>query len=187
MHTGALNKERSVVATTRTCSARCEWNHGLPCRHILRVYVAENLDELDDELIHPFWRERTGGSEDDSEDDEVYHDAPEADGWEAGEVTENPADAGPRVPPKNERWRCIMTACKPLADVGKRNKNAYLDVVGAVERLIGELDLEHSKPGDRADGGGVDPATGAVVLNPSQPRNGRGRRQVKRRRGALGA
>jgi hypothetical protein len=81
-----------------------------------------------------------------------------------------------------------MTACKPLADVGKRNKNAYLDVVNAVERLIRELDLKHSKPADRAvDEGGVDPATGALVFNPSQPRNGRGRKQVKRRRGAGGA
>jgi hypothetical protein len=187
VHTGALNKERAVVATKRTCSARCEWNHGLPCRHILRVYVAENLDELDDELIHPFWRERTGGSEDDSEDDEVYHDAPEADGWEAGEVTENPADAGPRVPPKTDRWRCIATACKALCDVGKRSKNAYLDVMDAVERVHRELDRKHSKPAERADKGGVDPVTGKIVLNPSQPKHGKGKRGTKRAKGALGA
>ena len=80
-----------------------------------------------------------------------------------------------------------MTACKPLCDVGKRNKNAYLDVVGAVERLIGELDRKHSKPRDRADKGGVDPAAGTVVFNPSRPRTGRGLRQVKRKRGAGGA
>ena len=184
---GVLKKKNpAVVATTRTCSARCEWNHGLPCRHILRVYMAENSETLDVELIHPFWREGNV-SEDDSEDDEEYQDAPEAVEWEAGEVAVSPADAGPCVPPKHERYRSIMTACKPLCDVGKRNKNAYLDVVGAVERLIGELDLKHSKPGDRADGGGVDPATGAVVFNPSQPKNGRGRRQKKRQRGALGA
>ena len=66
--TGELKEERAVVATKRTCSARCELNMGLPCRHILRVHVAENSDELDADLIHPFWRERDG-SEDDSEDD----------------------------------------------------------------------------------------------------------------------
>ena len=56
-----------------------------------------------------------------------------------------------------------------------------------MERLIRELDLKHSKPADRVDEGGVDPATGAVVFNPYQPRTGRGRRQVKRRRGLGGA
>ena len=84
------------------------------------------------------------------------------------------------MPPKYDRYRCIMTACRPLCDVGKRNKNAYLDVVGAVERLIRELDLKHSKPADRADEDRVDPATGAFVFNPSQPKNGR------RRMGVLG-
>ena len=91
------------------------------------------------------------------------------------------------MPPKNDRWRCIATACRSLCDVVKRNKNAYPDVVGAVERLVRELDLKHSKPADRAGEGGVDLATGAVVFNPSKPRIGKGRRQVKRRRGAGGA
>ena len=84
------------------------------------------------------------------------------------------------------RYRSIMTACKPLCDVGKRNKDAYLDVVDAVERLVRELDLKHSKSADRADEGGVDPATGARVYNPSQPKNGQGRTGKKRQRGALG-
>ena len=186
VHTGALNKERAVVATTRTCSARCEWNYGLPCRHILRVYMAENSETLDNELIHPFWREGNV-SEDDSEDDEEYQDAPEAVEWEAGEVAASPADAGPCVPQKHERYRSIMTACKPLCDLGKRNKDAYLDVTDGLERLLRELDLKHSKPADRADGGGVDPATGEVVLNPTQSKNGKGKRGTKRAKGFLGA
>ncbi len=115
------------------------------------------------------------------------HDAPEADGWEAGEVTENPADAGPRVPPKTDRWRCIATACKALCDVGKRSKNAYLDVMDAVERVHRELDRKHSKPAERADKGGVDPVTGELVLNPSQPKHGKGKRGTKRAKGAHGA
>ena len=113
-------------------------------------------------------------------------DAMDAVEWEAGEVAASPADAGPCVPPKHERYRSIMTACKALCDVGKRNKDAYLDVVDAVERLVRELDLKHSKSADRADEGGVDPATGARVYNPSQPKNGQGRTGKKRQRGALG-
>ena len=74
VHTGVLCADRAVVATKRTCSARCERNNGLLCRHILRVYMAENSEELDDQLIHPFWREEKG-SEDDSEDDDENHDA----------------------------------------------------------------------------------------------------------------
>ena len=74
VHTGVLCTDRAVVATKRTCSARCERNHGLPCRHILRVYTAESSEELDVKLIHPFWREGKG-SEDDREDDDEYHDA----------------------------------------------------------------------------------------------------------------
>ena len=91
------------------------------------------------------------------------------------------------MPPKNDRWRCIATACKALCDVGKRSKNAYLEVMDAVERVHRELDRKHSKPADRADKGGVDPVTGQVVLNPSQAKTGKGRRSFKRQRGAGGA
>ena len=70
--------------------------------------------------------------------------------------------------------------------MGKRNKDAYRDVVAAVERLHLDMDRKYSTPVGRLDEGGVNPCTGERVYNPSQPQKGRGRTQAKRRRGPLG-
>ena len=171
-----------VVATLRTCSARCHVNRGLPCRHILRVHMAENSEHLDEDLIHNFWRtvdvrEYESTSE--------YEDAVDF-GWETGEVAETPADGDLSVPPRDQRYRSIMHMCKGLCEVGKRNKDAYRDLVAAAERLHLDMDRKYSTPVGRLDEGGVNPCTGERVYNPSQPQKGRGRTQAKRRRGPLG-
>ena len=79
-----------------------------------------------------------------------------------------------------------MHLCKGLCEVGKRNKDAYLDVVAAVERIHQDLDQKHSTALGRADEGAIDPSTGRRVYNPSQPKKGKGRPGRKRQRGVLG-
>ena len=52
-----------VLATTRTCSARCPISSGLACAHQLCVYQATNTHQLDLCVVNPFWMVRVGGEE----------------------------------------------------------------------------------------------------------------------------
>ena len=185
-----VDKGRAVVASLTTCSARCMTNMGLPCRHVMRVHKKLDMETMSLDLVHPFWRtgDGVGDEEEESEsDDGDYYDAPAAVDFEAGETPVEPEEA-PRgeMIGRDDRFRAVMQACRGLAEVGKRSRPAFEDVIGGVEELIAQLDEKHSRRREGTRAAGKDPITGEMVMNPTQEKKGRGRTQTKRKRGAGG-
>jgi len=117
-----------ALATTRTCSARCNVRTGMPCAHQLCVYLATNTHQLDEAVVHPFLKVRVagaGGEEDGGVGEEAARKAPET-LVEAGVVGAGAAsddDAPPEDPlavRRGERYGNIMNACRPSRNVAGR-------------------------------------------------------------------
>jgi len=187
--------KHAVIATTESCYMRCDTNMGLPCVHVLRVHVKEDTEHLSLDRIHPFWREekwrkwREGeilGEDEEAEDADVDEPvcampvAMDCDGDEDREDRE--AD----LIPNDQRFLAIMQLCRQLGELGRRSKDACQDVLDGVDELYDRLHLKHSVHADKNDAGVIDPNTGANVKNPRKPKKGKGRADLKRKKGARG-
>ena len=54
------NEDRPREVTLVSCSEGCQKNMGLPCAHMMRVYMCMNEEEFAEGVIHPFWMRGRG-------------------------------------------------------------------------------------------------------------------------------
>jgi len=99
------------------------------------------------------------------------------------------SDIGDLVLP-GKRYGIVRRLGAQWADIGKRSVESFNDVSDAMERLIEELDEKHSirpvgRP-HRAEDSTEKEKRGAGVRNPTKPKKGRARTELKRKRGAGG-
>jgi len=155
------------------------------------VYLATNTHQLDEAVVHPFWKVRVagaGGEEggaDGGVGEEAARKAPET-LVEAGMVGAGAAsddDAPPEDPlavRRGDRYGNIMNACRALAERGRTNPTAYLHTMEGIEDLFEKLRMHAVKePVGRPPGDGM-----AAPLAPPRQNVGRGTGDKKRKKQA---
>ena len=183
-----------VLATTRTCSARCHVSSGLAFAHQLCVYLATITHQLDPCVVNPFWMVRVGGGKEDGGASGGAAGAGGAGGEAARGARQTLAEAGvvgadasldddvvmedPLVVSKGDRYCYIMYACKALAAQGRVNPIAYDKTMEGIEELVAKLRVHSVKlPMGRPAGAGP-----AAPLNPLRANEGRGKKDDKRKK-----